>query len=151
MKWSKLRVQLKTQWHDSLKERIDFHITRYTKGSHFMARAWITLDGEEIANFSLPEHYSKYGWNTPDLNERVHAEDRSNGSFVEDGEFSNDEFTDACWAFLSMNIDDAIASQNPIIQALAMLDKRVGKRRLKILKVQETHPLVQKIIELRTM
>ena len=44
--------------------------------------------------------------------------------------------------YINLNIDDAFSSDNPIIKSFAVLDKRLGKRRLKLINKSDLHPLV---------
>ena len=46
-------------------------------------------------------------------------------------------------------LDEALSSDNPIIQSFAVLDKRLGKRRLKLMDRSTLHPLVVKLLDLR--
>ncbi|WOI23197.1 hypothetical protein R1T42_01865 [Nonlabens ulvanivorans] len=68
---------------------------------------------------------------------------------MEKGEFSKYDFADNAFYFLSFNVQEAIKSYNPIIKALAVVDKRIGKRTLRELKKSENHPLIKHLIELR--
>lgn len=149
MKWSRLKKSIEEKFADPLKGRVNIYATRYTSGSHYMVRGWITLDGEEIANFSTPDNNNKYGWNTPAINERIPAGERTAGIAAEKGEFSRMEFTDACMEFLNLNIDDAFKSDNPIIRSLAVLDRRSGKRRLRNICRESLHPLTLQLLEFR--
>ncbi|WP_456243355.1 hypothetical protein [Undibacterium curvum] len=67
------------------------------------------------------------------------------------GEFTARDFKDACWALLHQGVEVCAASPNPIFQALAVLHRKFGKRRLLTLvdKTSETHPLVRYLPELR--
>ena len=149
MKWSKLKKSIEDKFADSLGGRVNLYATRYTSGSYYMVRGWITIDGEEIANFSTPDNNNKYGWNTPDINERIPADERTEGAAIEKGEFSRWEFMDACREYLNISIEDAMVSENPIIRSFAMLDKRLGKRRLKLTDMNGLHPMTIKLLELR--
>jgi hypothetical protein len=149
MQWSKLKKTIEEQFADSIRGRVQIYTTRYTIGSHFMARGWITIDGEEIANFSNPDHYAKFGWNDPDIDKRIPVNERNQNVDVEKGEFSRWDFTSSCFEFINMNINDAYESTNPIILAFAILDKRVGKRRLLKFDSSQSHPLVVRMLKLR--
>jgi hypothetical protein len=149
MRWSKLKKTIEDKFADCVKGRVQLYTTRYTSGSYFMVRGWITLDGKEIANFSTPDNYKKYGWNTPDINERIPAEERTSGKAVEKGEFFRWDFVVACFDYLNANIDEAFASDNPIIKSFAVLDKRFGKRRLQLIDKKNLHPLVNTLLTLR--
>ena len=149
MKWSKLKQTVEQKFADCLKKRVRIYATRYTTGSYFMVRGWITVDGKEIASFSTPDNYGKFGWNTPDISERIPQENRTEGAAVEKGEFSRSDLINSCRDFINMNIDDAFESDNPIIKALAVLDKRLGKRRLRNINTESLHPLVLTLLYLR--
>ncbi len=149
MKWSKLKQTVEEKFSDRIGKRVKIYTTRYTSGSYFMVRGWITIDGEEIANFSTPDNYAKFNWNTPELDKRIPEDERNNGNAVEKGEFSRHDLMDACWSYINLSIDDALMSDNPIINAFAMLDKRLGKRRLKTIDSTSLHPLAARTLELR--
>jgi hypothetical protein len=64
--------------------------------------------------------------------------------------FSRFDLTDALESYLSMSIEDALCSSNTIIRAIAMLDRRVGKRRLQQLVIDATtHPFITQLYTLR--
>jgi hypothetical protein len=149
MKWSKLKESIESKFADTVRGRVCIYSTRYTTGSHFMARGWITVDGKEVANFSTPDHHNKYGLFAPDIDSRVKDEERTKGEAIEKGEFSRYDFMYACWDYLNMNIDNALTSENPIIKAFAMLDSRLGKRRLMSIDSTTLHPLVRRMLDLR--
>lgn len=149
MKWSKLKKTIEDKFTDSIGGRVNLFATRYTSGSYYMVRGWITIDGEEIANFSTPDNNNKFGWNTPGIDERIPAEERKEGLAVEKGEFSRWDFMSACWEYINMSIEEAIESVNPIIRSFAVLDKRLGKRRLKLIEKNCMHPLTLKLLRLR--
>ena len=149
MKWSKLKKSIEDKFAESVNGRVNLYATRYTSGSYYMVRGWITVDKKEIANFSTPDNNNKYGWNTPDINERIPADERTEGAAAEKGEFSRWEFMDSGWDYLNMSIDDAVVSDNPIIRSFSMLDKRLGKRRLKLIDRNGLHPLALSLLDLR--
>ncbi len=51
MIWSKLKKTIKEKFSDKLKKEIDFFMTEYGENSG-EGRAWITIKGKEIVNFS---------------------------------------------------------------------------------------------------
>ncbi|WP_422653295.1 SF0329 family protein [Clostridium tetani] len=50
---------------------------------------------------------------------------------LEEGIFNVWQFTDAVEKFLNLSIGDSLTSKNPLIQLLAIVDRRVGIRTLK--------------------
>lgn len=149
MMWSKLKKSIEEKFAECTDGRVSLYVTRYTSGSYYMVRGWITIDGEEIANFSTPDNNNKYGWNTPEINERISEDERTKGAASEKGEFARWEFIDACRQYLNLSIDEAVKSENPIIRSLAVLDRRLGKRRLKLMNKEGLHPLTLRLLELR--
>ena len=135
MIWTKLKKTAEALLADTLKGRIEYHLTRYGKGvSYFMSRGWITLDKKEIANFStikrIRESYELTGEWYSDEQQTIDILDRR-------GIFTRDDFVDALEKYIGMQVEDAIQSSNPIIRAIAMFDRRLGKRRIGALSLGE--------------
>jgi len=59
------------------------------------------------------------------------------------GEFSALDFTEWCFTYLNLNIKNALNHPSPIINSLAILDRRLGKRRLIELDIRKFHPMVR--------
>ena len=71
---------------------------------------------------------------------------------MEYGELSRQDAYQACWEFVhELSIEEALESDDPLIQTLAVLDKRLGKRRLKSLKDEGFHPLSKRVLEVRKL
>ncbi len=153
MKWSKLKKLTETLLADSLKKRIQYHVTQYAGDSYTMARGWITLDDNEIANFSTVEWLWQRGdlereiedinknqdWMISDQkNELTPAWSQASEILQKQGVFSRDQFYDSLEEYVQLSIEAALNSQNPIIQSIAMFDRRCGIRRLKSMKLPDT-------------
>jgi len=53
-------------------------------------------------------------------------------------------------AFLSLPIEEALVSPSPLVRGLAVVDRRVGKRRLrKLAEQRDEHPFVQQLYAAR--
>lgn len=60
------------------------------------------------------------------------------------------DFNQALFDYLGLRLEDALTSSNVVIRALAMLDRRLGRRRFEKLRKQpDDHPLVRGFYELR--
>lgn len=149
MKWSKLKHAIEGYFADEVQGRVHIYTTKYTSGSNFMVRGWITIDKTEIANFSTPDNHARFAGYSPDYNERIPAEERTEGKAAEKGEFAQWELADSCLQYINQSIDESFTSANPIIRAFAMLDRRTGKRRLLGLETSDMHPLVKRMYDLR--
>lgn len=146
MRWSKLRKLVENNFADSVKPRLAIHSTAY--GACGCGHAWITLDGAVIANFCTRAFHNrgipKVGGVTEEEKKRYA------GQFVEYGEMSRQDVYEACWEFVHyMSFDDAMQSDDPLIQSLMVLDKRLGKRRIDNVDATKLHPLANKLLEIR--
>jgi hypothetical protein len=153
MKWSKLKATAESFLAESLRGRLKYHITNYgSRDSSSMARAWITLDGAEIANFSTVGTMIQQGemaWQIREINQTQDYRDPAQAAgyysareqaleiVAKKGVFSRDQFCDALVEYINSSIEDALQSKNPTVQAVAMFDRRCGIRRLETMKISE--------------
>ncbi len=145
MRWSKVKSLVEARFSEKLNKRVQIYSTRY--GECTCGRAWLTLDGSEIANFCTRAHYNKE-------RESVQPSKKSQARFdtmpVEYGELSRQDAYRACWAFLhELSLEEALSDSDPLVQTLAVLDARLGKRRLRALDPDALHPLAEKLWKLR--
>src|SRR5690348_11894184 len=111
MKWSKIRRELLDRLSDQLKNRLDYHLTTYKNSTGFLGRAWITIDGEEIVNFSNQDTLNRFdsysnssvgtGYIT---HEPLPEEGRTTDALMEKGEFSKYDFGHTAWEFINLDI-----------------------------------------------
>lgn len=137
MQWSKLKKLVEERFAPSLTGRVAIFSTRY--GNCTCGRAWLTVDGEEVANFCTRAKY-RTAAGLPEL------VDPPPGY----GEISRQDAYAACWAFVhELSIEESLADSDPLVQTLAVLDSRVGKRRLSTIETDALHPLAQQFLSLR--
>jgi len=141
---------------DSVKGRVEVFSTRYNNPYSSSGRGWITVDRKQIANFSTTKsrqfYQCIYHIATPTecvTHPAVIMEERTPGLLVEEGEFSRFDLHNCCFAYLNFTVEDAINHESPLINCLAVLDRRIGKRRLPLLKKAGHHPLVEKLLNFR--
>jgi hypothetical protein len=150
MRWSKLKQLTEERMSPALAGRVALYSTRYPKAydGDVLGRGWITIDGREIVNFC---DYTQ----EVQLYRRSELDPSSDycqqlASLQAEGVLDRGDFYRVLWTALSMSIDDLLASDNILHRALAMTDRRLGKRRLKKLTVNEDeHPLVRELYALR--
>lgn len=111
MQWSKLRSLFLERLAPELVARIDIHAASYPSGG----RTWVTFDGCEIACVQAP------GFTRQVLGHTTCA-DLHEGQTLELG--------DAIYQIAHASMDECLQSSNPLVQAMVLLDKRYGKRRL---------------------
>lgn len=174
MQWSKTKKQLESFLCNKLQGRVQVHAAVYRKFHDSPGRVWITFDKEEIVSAAdvtyminhekvyqelkqgrklkpIPTDTDLLGMmNSPEREELWKASDDSDAILNSQGLFSTYQLYQSFLDYPSISIEEALKSENPIIQAFAMFDRRLGKRRLKTLHIsKETHPLIDKFYQIR--
>lgn len=127
MTWSGIRKKLEQEYlADCLKGRIQYYVTRYRESPDNEGRAAIRLDGKEILKGSYFNMWHR--WH----NEHYVLDDCN----INLGAFDERDFYDAFQRFDNQSIEKSLQSENLIIRIFAILDRRVGKR--KLLQMQTT-------------
>ncbi len=155
--WSKLKKSMEERIAPSLDGRVGLHATRYREGYAYEGRWWITVDGRRVFGGYTRRGGGEYwevsteigdaasGGGAPDA-PPLHAVEREDLR----GRNAAEHFTTTLAGYLDLSIDAALGSDDPLVRALAMIDRRVGKRRLKSMLLGEgEHPLVRAMLELR--
>ena len=133
---------------DALKGRVQYFATRYRKSHDQEGRVAIRIDSEELFKSCF------YDWQTkrviardhldiPNMHklswveywEAVHLEAKNFAGFDQHG------FYNAFYLYQNSSIEESLCSPDPVVRLFAIMDKRVGKRRLqKILPEVENQP-----------
>jgi hypothetical protein len=147
VRWSKLKSLIEAGIADSLRGRVSINSTAY--GCCSCGHAWITLDKEVIANFCTRAHWNRkyYDYESRkyvDLALSETEKNRYRNQFVEYGDFSRQDLYRSCWRYIhDLTIEAALESDDVLVQSLAILDKRLGQRRLMRINPEKLHPLVR--------
>ncbi len=166
MKWSKLKTAIEGLLADSMQGRLQLHSARYsTDVASMMARAWITWDKQELFNISTAAWLRDYRdlvhqlrvinqcTDFTDPNQRAAydtASEEAKAILRARGIYSREEFFAALEAYLTISIEEALHSSNTIIKAIAMTDRRLGKRRLQKIAADEIESsLIRRLYQLR--
>lgn len=166
MFWSIRKKKLEERLANSLKGRIQYHVTRYGPGfSHSQARAWITFDKQELVNFSTISWYLEKLKLSREIQVINHVTDyrdakQKEGYYLaykqaEEILRKRELFTRAFFEcsveeYLNLSIEKVLQSENPLIRGFAMLDRRLGKRRLAKLELDPVETqLVKRFFTLR--
>jgi hypothetical protein len=160
MKWSRLKSLVEERFAPSVARRVALHQARYRHANEEVGRITLTVDRKEAAAFAthmgwrrvrpLADElmHAREAWGSPAAYARAEAEVRDR--LRAEGEFSDAAAIEDLEAFLSMSIEDALASPSPLVRALAMLDGRLGKRRLRAFHFTENeHVLVRALHSVR--
>jgi hypothetical protein len=154
MQWSQIRTQLRALVSPRLRKRVDFHLTNYRKHGSRSHEVWITVDGQKVFSASYCDYM---------ISENVLQRRRGIRTWAEgkEGKEAHDVLTRAeihdasitVYAFreyLDTNPQDALVSSDPVLRALAIVDRRIGRRTFRKLKIKKTeHSLVRAFYSLR--
>ena len=153
MDWNQLKKRFEALIAPPLQGRVKVWATLYRKPATTDGRGWITLDGEQIHSMGDMVPSATYGRfsemvaakeeATPGISERELARQPENF-------FTHWEFREALEECINSSMDDLLACASPLPRALAMLDRRLGKRRfLRLTNIEDEHPLVRRLYHIR--
>ena len=162
MRWSQLRKQIEDRLAPAVRGRVALHTAHYRHAHDGDGRAWIEIDGREVATMC----YFRAGRARRELAEELRAannpENRGPAGVARElyeaavaitrraGTLSQQEFYAVLHEYLRLPIEAALDAEDPITRGLAVLDARTGKRRLRRLgEHPDEHPLVRELLALR--
>lgn len=135
--WSGIRRKLEQDYLcPALRGRIQYFAATYRQSHDREGRVAIRLDGAEVLR---SDYYAHLGALWPQYDrlmagrENARQEEifcRAEACALEQGAFDQRLFYQAFWIFDNQSIRESLASENPLVVLLALLDRRVGKRRL---------------------
>ncbi len=138
--WSGMRKKLEREYlAESLRGHIQYYATSYRKSHDHEGRAAIRYDGKEIIKGCYWNNWMKAGLFPRD--EKYERRMAMENAYMDDvalklGVFDQRCFYRAFEEFEHQSIEESLVSNNLIIRIFAILDRRIGKRRL--LLMQET-------------
>ncbi len=119
-----------------LRGRVSYFLTRYHDVHNVYGRAAVRLDGKELVCFSWIEQYYQERAIAEALCQQPESEYEQvrqalKSEWNKNCTYCEMDFLDAVLRFRSMTIQEALRSDNAIVRALAILDRRVGSRTLR--------------------
>ena len=136
--WSGIRKKLETEYlAPSLRGHIQYYATSYSRSPDHEGRAAIRYDGKEIIKGCYYNHWIKADLLPKD--EKYEKRMKEEFAFMDDtalrlGIFDQRCFYNAFAEFDQQSIEMSLKSENLIVRIFAVLDRRVGKRRLALMK-----------------
>jgi hypothetical protein len=165
MPWTQLRSSLNEFVAHGLKGRLAIHQARYRYTREEVGRVWVTLDGQELISFDTSRYVARRAQLAHDMRSGIgpfalsatsdyaeyHAADAAAcAALREAGEYDDYSALVDLEAYLSLPIGEALVSPSPLIRALAVIDRRVGKRRLRGMRpMSDEHALVKSLFAAR--
>lgn len=136
--WSAMRNYLeKDMLCDSLKGRIRYYCTKYPNMDGFGVFE-IVADGKIMKRFSMETVAKELKNKNPDMPENAFWkrfwEEKRSADLNDRREFDDEEFCEGLKLYRALSIGDSLKSENPVTRMFAIMDRRVGKRKLEELK-----------------
>ena len=132
--WSGIRHKLENEYlAESLRGHIQYYCTSYSKSPDHHGRASIRLDGEELISGCYWNNWSKvHLFPRDDTYEKRMSKEYAymDDTALKLGVFSEKCFYRAFEEFDNQSIENSLNSDDFIVRIFAILDRRVGKRRL---------------------
>jgi hypothetical protein len=154
MRWSRLKTLIEGRFAASLHRRVQLRVTSYRHAHDGEGRGWITLDRKEIFDASTVRHYGAFSELNSALQEQglgsTKAHRRARAQLEAEGVYTEWTFWEALEEYLDLSIVSALSSTNVLHRALAMIDRRLGQRRFRALRLRrEDHSLVRQLYRAR--
>jgi len=154
MQWSKLRSHLNEIVAPSVRKRVDFHLINYRKFSERANEFIVTIDGEKVFAASTSRHNIASYIKTRTTGLVAHGDgpepNEVEKSLMQREVHAPQDITSSIRTYFDLDPRVALTSSDPILKALAMIDKRVGKRTLKTIELaDDEHSLVRTLYSLR--
>lgn len=136
--WSGIRKRMESEYlAESLKGHISYFATSYSRSQDHEGRAAIRYNGKEIIKGCYYHNWTKAASFPKD--EKYERRMSEEFAFMDDtaiklGVFDQRCFYEAFDEFDNQSIEKSLYSDNLLVRIFAVLDRRVGKRRLLTLK-----------------
>lgn len=138
--WSGIRNKLENDYlAESLRGHIQYYATSYSKSPDHGGRAAIRYDGKEIIKGCYWNNWTKADLFLRD--EKYEKRLTIENAFIDDTALKLGVFEQCCFyrafnEFDNQSIETSLLSEDLIVKIFAVLDRRIGKRRL--MKMKDT-------------
>ena len=153
MRWSKLKQLIEDRFADDVKARVSINMTRYRKAHDEVGEVWFTIDAQRVYSASygkfIKEQYELSNTYLSSGASPHLAQSATSTKLQALGIASDDGIVCDLRDSLNMSVNELINHSAPFIRALAIMDKRFGKRRLAALNVEREHDVVKRAYLLR--
>jgi len=132
--WSGIRKRMESEYlAESLRGHISYFATSYSRSPDHEGRAAIRYNGKEIINGCYYHNWTKAESFPKD--EKYERRMREEFAYIDDtaiklGVFDQTCFYKAFKEFDNQSIEKSLFSENMLVRIFAVLDRRVGKRKL---------------------
>ena len=154
MQWSKIRARLVELLVPDLRSRIGFHLTNYREHSGHAHELWITVDKQRVFSASYCNNMIEENVLQRRTGMRVWGDDReaklATDILTKREVHDPADIVSSFRTYLDLDPQIAITSSDVVLRALAVVDRRIGKKTLRALDIgKNEHSLVRAFYSLR--
>lgn len=154
--WNGIRKKLESDYlAECLRGRIRYFATTYRESHDQEGRAAVLLDGKEVISGGYYKNWSAAHLFPKD--EKYEERIRQEFAFIDDTALKLGVFDQRCFyrafnEFDNQSIEESLKSEDLIVRVFAILDRRVGKRRLIAMKneISDKPEVFQLFYEIRS-
>ena len=154
MLWSKLKTNVESLFAENVRGIVELRSVSYNHSHDNHGRGYITVYGKEVWNMCTFQYFPIEKAQI-DVNLELYAENARSAQLDAvneldmEGVYSQSGFYFLLHEYCSMPIHESLNSNIPLIKSLAILDRRVGKRKLSTLNLAMDHEMVKYFYTLR--
>ena len=128
MAWTQLKAKIEALFAPSVRKRVTIHMTSYRGGVSEGGRGWLLIDRTELPLAGIQP------WGADEV----------------PGQHNQWSLHDALAAYLALPLPAALSSADPVHRGLALIDRRLGRRRFEALRLSSDEaPIVVRLYQLR--
>jgi hypothetical protein len=150
MQWSRLKQQVESLFAPSLQGRVELRVATYRYGHENVGRGIVVVDGRELIDFCTFRYWNERKRLISEGALSEVTEEDVETALQQAGTLGQYDFFEALTTYLALPINEVLSSDNIVISCMAMIDRRIGKRRLSQISTDQIqHPAVRQLYELR--
>src|SRR5262245_45175506 len=148
MRWSKLKQRIESGIAPSLAGRVQLMVTRYRNAPDAEGRWAVVVDGQEIGGLGCivadQEQHELISAAAAELDvSMAEAQNVGDTALCANARHTVPMFCGALFEYTNMSLESALNSSDAVLRSLALLDARLGKRRLKTIRLSEGAPVLE--------
>ncbi|WP_426031805.1 SF0329 family protein [Cypionkella sp. TWP1-2-1b2] len=147
MRWSKVKQLAEGNFAPELGSRVRLNLTVLRATHDAEQRGTITVDGEVWLNACYFNHVMA-GWDL--MRDKHLSQDEAAAVLDKQGLVAGWQFPREIFDYLNISVDGALATGRTVKTILAVLDRRVGKRRFREIADRfKSHTVIARFVKLR--
>lgn len=153
MQWSKRKKRVESFFADSVKGRVELRTTHYRSTHDQQGRGYITFDKNEVWSMCTLSFYSVEYERIDVLVSEVitpyQAQLLAHEQLKSEGRLSQYLYYESLDEYCDNTIEESLTSPNLLIRCLALLDSRLGQRRIRKIDLDKESPMFAKFYKIR--